>query len=146
MARQCKEIEYIYKYTDKATLWVIGSLGEVYKKWKKMKKKWTVEHFEILKFWKNVKNMKSKMKFWRRFKPRTATLYPSAHSSRRELCAGVLNVTGRARKVVFTMKLLSLFLHFLHLLDKNEMEYIMKYRIKYIMKYKIKYKLWMIWE
>ena len=56
--------------------------------------------------------MKSKLQFLRRFKARTATLYPSAHSPRRELSAGVLNVTERARKVGFTMKLLSIFFAF----------------------------------
>ena len=55
---------------------------------------------------KKSKTMKSKIKFLRRFKLRTATLYTSADSSRRELSAGVLNVTGRARNVGFMMKLL----------------------------------------
>ena len=50
--------------------------------------------------------MKSKMKFLRRFKLRTATLNTSADSPRRELSAGVLNVTVRGRNVGFRMKLL----------------------------------------
>ena len=67
----------------------------------------------MLLFFENIQQMKSKIKFWRRFKLRTATLSTSADSPRRELSAGVLNVTERARKVGFTMKSLSIsFLHF----------------------------------
>ncbi len=52
------------------------------------------------------KKIKSEIKFLRRFKLRTATLYTSADSPRRELSAGVLNVTERGRNVGFRMKLL----------------------------------------